>query len=87
VIGTNKPDSVATVQRMVEDLAELPGIDDAHRDPVQIENLLKERTIDYVDYQGWKALDDYEVSSGSEQGRPRVKLTRVPEMMKVCRPA
>jgi ferredoxin--NADP+ reductase len=87
VIGTNKPDSVATVQRMVEDLAELPGIDDARRDPAQVENLLKEHNIDYVDYQGWKALDDYEVSCGKDQGRPRVKLTRVPEMMKVCRPS
>jgi ferredoxin--NADP+ reductase len=87
VIGTNKPDSVATVQRMVEDLAELPGIDDARRDPTQIENLLSERNIKYADYEGWKALDEYEVSSGNEQGRPRVKLTRVPEMMKVCRPS
>ena len=31
----------------------------------------------------WKILDQYEVACGSRQGRPRVKVTTVPEMMAV----
>jgi ferredoxin--NADP+ reductase len=84
VIGTNKPDSVATVKAMIEDIPSLSGIDDAHRDPVQIEKLLAERNIQYVTYDGWQTLNQFEVARGEEQGRPRIKLTRVPEMLQVC---
>src|SRR6185369_13945026 len=41
VIGTNKPDAVSTVAAMVEDLASLPGIDDANRDLGKAEELLR----------------------------------------------
>jgi ferredoxin/flavodoxin---NADP+ reductase len=36
-----------------------------------------------VTYQDWKMLDQYEVASGVRQGRPRVKVTTVPDMMAV----
>ncbi len=83
VIGTNKPDSVATVKSMVEDVETLSGIDDAHRDPTQIENLLKEQGIQYVTYDGWKVLDEHETTQGTEQSRPRIKVTDVPEMLRI----
>lgn len=85
VIGTNKPDAVGTVAAMLEDLAKLPGVPDAHRDPGLIVALLKERKSNYVTYQEWKTLDAYEVSRGTAQGRPRVKCTSVDEMMEVIR--
>ncbi|KAB8143309.1 NADP oxidoreductase [Chloroflexia bacterium SDU3-3] len=81
IIGTNKPDAVATVNAMVEDLATLPGIADDQRDPAKIVALLDERKPDYVTWEGWKTLDAYETSRGAEQGRPRVKVTRVDEML------
>jgi ferredoxin--NADP+ reductase len=83
VIGTNKPDAVSTVAAMVEDLATLPGIPDANRDPSRIEALLKQRKPSYVTYKDWKVLDAYEIARGAEQGRPRVKVTRVPEMLEI----
>jgi len=83
VIGTNKPDAVSTVAAMIADLPDLPGIDDQQRDPIRIEALLKQRKPHYVTYAGWKALDAYEVKHGAEQGRPRVKVTRVPEMLDI----
>jgi ferredoxin--NADP+ reductase len=83
LIGNNKPDSAATVQAMLADLPMLPGIRDDRRDLSQVVALLSERGIDYVTYQDWKILDQYEVESGSRQGRPRVKVTTVPEMMAV----
>jgi ferredoxin/flavodoxin---NADP+ reductase len=83
VIGTNKPDAVSTVAAMIADLPMLPGIDDAQRDPSRIEVLLKQRKPHAMNYAGWKVLDTYEVTRGAEQGRPRVKVTRVPEMLEI----
>jgi ferredoxin--NADP+ reductase len=85
VIGTNKPDAAATVSLMVEDVAVLPGIDDAQRDPALIEALLRERDVDVVSYGDWQKLDSFETTNGQQQGRPRVKLTRVDEMLRVIR--
>jgi ferredoxin--NADP+ reductase len=87
VIGTNKPDSVATVKSMIEDIPLLPGMDDALRDPDNVVQLLREKQIAFVSYDDWKRLDEHETTCGSEQGRPRVKLTRVDEMLKVCAPS
>lgn len=83
VIGTNKPDAVATVNSMLEDLPALHGIADDHRDLELIVTLLRARKPDFVTYADWKRLDAYETSRGAEQGRPRVKVTSVPEMLDV----
>ena len=83
LIGNNKPDSAATVESMLADLPSLQGISDDHRDLSQVVAFLHERGIDSVTYQDWKILDQYEVACGSGQGRPRVKVTTVPEMMAV----
>jgi ferredoxin--NADP+ reductase len=85
VIGTNKPDAVSTVAAMIEDLPTLPGIPDANRDPSVVEALLKQRKPDYVTYAGWRVLDAYEVKRGAEQGCPRFKVTRVPEMLQIIK--
>lgn len=85
VIGTNKPDAVATVKAMVEDIPTLPGITDEDRDPARIEQLLQARNIQYVTYEDWKVLDQHELEHGTAQGRPRVKVTNVPEMLQVIR--
>lgn len=83
LIGNNKPDSVATVNAMIEDLPTLPGIAEADRDLAQFPALLRERNVDVVTVQDWKTLDQHEVARGAEQGRPRVKVTTVPEMITV----
>lgn len=85
IIGTNKPDSVSTVAAMLDDLAELEGIADERRDPEAIERLLRARGIDYVSYADWQILNAHETAAGAEQGRPRVKMTRVAEMMEIIR--
>jgi ferredoxin--NADP+ reductase len=81
VIGTNKPDAGATVVAMIEDTATLPGVGD----PGDVAALLRERDVDFVSYADWKYLDTYELQAGASQGRPRVKVTRVPEMMEIIR--
>jgi ferredoxin--NADP+ reductase len=85
LIGNNKPDSVATVESMLTDLPTLQGIRDDQRDLSRIEAFLREREIDYVTCQDWKILDQYEGACGASEGRPRVKVTTVSEMMAVIR--
>ncbi|HKD75998.1 MAG TPA: NADP oxidoreductase, partial [Ktedonobacterales bacterium] len=85
LIGNNKPDSIATVNAMIEDLPSLPGIADDQRDLSRIEAFLHERHVDFVSTPDWQRLDRFEVAQGVPHGRPRVKVTTVPEMMAVIR--
>ena len=43
-----------------------------HRDLSKIETFLHGRNIDYVTYQDWKILDQYEVACGTPPGPPRL---------------
>ncbi|RRR75520.1 MAG: NADP oxidoreductase [Candidatus Viridilinea halotolerans] len=81
VIGTNKPDAAATVAMMLADLPHLPAASNAE----DVATLLAERGADAVSYADWKILDAHEAALGAAQGRPRVKVTRVDEMMAIIR--
>lgn len=85
IIGTNKPDSVATVNKMVEDAETLPGIADENRDPEKVVELLKSRDIEFITYTQWELINKAEIARGAPQGRSRVKFTRVDDMMNVVR--
>ena len=85
IIGTNKPDSAATVISMMQDLPDLKPIPDDQRDPALIEQFLQSHGIDYITYADWSILNQAEVSQGAVQGRPRVKFTRVPQMLETIR--
>lgn len=80
IIGTNRPDSVDTVNKMIEDLSALPTLNTS-RD--QVESLLQQRQPNYVTYADWQALDQVEVERGKALGRPRLKFSRVDEMIDV----
>jgi len=84
VIGTNKRDAQETVTNLLEDLAEgrLPAPEEP--DPAAIEALVAERQPDLVRYAGWELIDAAEQAAGEPLGRPRVKLTRVEEMVDVA---
>ncbi|MEW6126537.1 MAG: FAD-dependent oxidoreductase [Acidobacteriota bacterium] len=85
VIGTNRPDAFSTVAAMIEDLPKLRGVSDKHRNPVEIEHLLKKRGVEYVTYADWKKVDAYELARGKEQNRPRVKVWQVADMLEIIR--
>ncbi|MEX2536221.1 MAG: FAD-dependent oxidoreductase [Trueperaceae bacterium] len=83
VIGTNKADAMETVQSL---LADTPReIDSQSAAPEAVTRLLESRGVEVVDYERWCALDRAEVAAGVAQGRPRVKLTDVNEMLMHCR--
>ena len=86
VIGTNKKDAQETVDNIFADLeagampeAELAG------DRGSIEALLNERKPDHVTFEGWQAIDAAEVEAGKTHGRPRVKLSRVDELVEASK--
>jgi ferredoxin--NADP+ reductase len=46
--------------------------------------MLRARKRDLVTYAGWGEIDRHERERGEPAGRPRVKLTRVEEMLRVA---
>jgi ferredoxin--NADP+ reductase len=81
IIGTNKPDSVATVASI---LADLPSLDSAPKPGVEaLTGLLTTRGARVVCYEDWLAIDHAEVSRGAPKEKPREKFTTVVEMLGV----
>jgi ferredoxin--NADP+ reductase len=81
VIGTNKPDAAETVECMLEDLAQGRVLTPEEPDRAAAERLLRARQPRCVTYQDWLRLDALELSRGRAAGRPRVKFTRIEEML------
>ena len=85
IIGTNKPDSQETVEALLADLAagrlakdEVPGRE-------VLERLLGERRRDFVSYEDWQLIDRLEQERGRASGAPRVKFSKVEEMLSALR--
>ena len=81
VIGTNKPDAAETVTGMLEDLARDIHLRPQDASPAAVERMARERQPQYLSYQDWLRLDEIETRRGKETGRPRVKFTRVKDML------
>ena len=84
VIGTNKKDAQETVDAILADLGNGAAHSPRRPDPALVEKLLRERQPDLITYSGWEAIDRHERELGEAQGRPRVKLTRIEEMLQVA---
>ena len=54
-------------------------------DSLGIESLLKERNVDYVSFEDWKLIDEYETEAGQAQERPRIKVTSIEKMLEIIR--
>jgi ferredoxin--NADP+ reductase len=81
VIGNNKADSVETVNGLVEDAGADRLLVPAAPDPGAFESLIRARQPRVVTFADWRALDQVEIERGKPQGRPRVKLCTVEEML------
>jgi ferredoxin/flavodoxin---NADP+ reductase len=94
VIGTNKRDAQETVDAILADLSRLsdggrrsPGSGanvPSSPDASAVEALLRARQPDLVTYAGWEAIDRHERALGEPAGRPRVKLTRIEDMLRIA---
>ncbi|MCU0498194.1 MAG: FAD-dependent oxidoreductase [Anaerolineae bacterium] len=85
IIGTNKPDSVETVEQLFADLHEGRVLNPAQPSREAVEALLQARHVQYVSFADWQALDEIEQRNGEQCGRPRLKFTRVEEMLEALR--
>jgi ferredoxin--NADP+ reductase len=85
VIGTNKQDAVETVHRMLETFLNEKMEAGKNCTNPDIVALLENRNVKYVSFADWKLIDAHETEAGQKQGRPRVKLTSIAEMLSVIR--
>ena len=81
VIGTNKPDALQTVKCMVADVADGKVLQPAGATAEAAARLVRERQPAFFSYADWLHLNKVEVSRGKEIGAPRVKFTRIDEML------
>jgi ferredoxin--NADP+ reductase len=81
VIGTNKPDAVESADALLADFnaGALPDPHVSSREAIPA--LLAERRVRVVSWQDWLKLDALEKARGEAIGRPRLKFTRIDEML------
>jgi ferredoxin--NADP+ reductase len=86
VIGTNKKDAQETVDAMFADLRSGDGARHVPESPdaAAVEALLRSKAPELITYAGWEAIDRHERALGERAGRPRVKLTRIEQMLRVA---
>jgi ferredoxin--NADP+ reductase len=81
IIGTNKPDAQETVARILEDIEQGNLLQPDDPDQESIKDLLTSRQIPFVTYADWLILDQIEQERGALVGRPRLKFSRVEDML------
>jgi ferredoxin--NADP+ reductase len=86
LIGTNRADSVATVQALLADLkaGALPMSTDASLDATL--RLLADKKVRALSFADWQKIDSLEKAAGSKTGKIREKFTRVEDMLAALAP-
>jgi ferredoxin--NADP+ reductase len=81
LIGHTKSDAMETIKHVIND----QGNWWSPADPSErsVENLLRERGVEFTTLDGWHNLDTHEQALGSERGRVRVKVVPRDEMVRV----
>jgi ferredoxin--NADP+ reductase len=82
VIGTNKHDANETVAALLADASALPQA--PVRDPDAVLELLRERGVRVVTWQGWRAIELTEARLGRAQGRQRAKIADREAMLRAA---
>lgn len=84
VIGTNKKDSADTVDTLIGDLTGTPVREVGPGYADELARWLVEKQPQAVTDDHWRAIDAHERSTGEPHGRPRVKLVRVADMLRIA---
>jgi ferredoxin--NADP+ reductase len=81
IIGTNRADSMETVESL---LADLPTLSDGVKPGIRaVLPLLETRGVQVVSLQDWLRIDAAEIERGHKKGKPREKFTCVQEMLRL----
>jgi ferredoxin--NADP+ reductase len=81
VIGTNKPDAVETSDLLLEDFKCGKLAAPAEPERAAVDRFLRERGVRVFSWADWQHLDGIERARGVTLGRPRIKFTRVADML------
>lgn len=81
VIGTNKGDAAATVEKMLEDVKGRSAPISEAKSRRSIDALLAGRGVRVVTFADWKKLDSLERERGREAGKIREKMTSLREIL------
>ncbi len=84
VIGTNKSDSQDTVDTLVANLTSAPPRETGENYADELAAWLADRQPQVVTEAHWQLIDAQERSAGEPLGRPRVKLVRVADMLRIA---
>lgn len=85
VIGTNKKDAAETVSRIIEDAQSGRLNAPVDPDPAASDKFFARRAPDCVTWRGWGNIDAAEQAAGEPQGRSRVKLVRIADLIEASR--
>jgi ferredoxin--NADP+ reductase len=78
IIGTNKKDAVTCVNTLFAHLNESKGSRAG-----EIDQLLIDRGIDVIDFDGWKRIDTHEKELGQTRGRERTTVHERAELIRI----
>ena len=81
VIGTNKPDSLDTVSKLIEDVPTLAACPEPSSEGIRA--ALDAAGVRVVSFADWKKIDAAELANGAAAGKSRERFTRVSEMLAV----
>lgn len=79
VIGTNRKDSIETVQTLIADIPALPPA--TIRDSSDVNNLLSQRGVKVLTFSHWQTIDKLEREAGEKVGKPREKFTSLSDIL------
>ena len=83
VIGTNKEDSIESINCLIEDVKSGKMLMPTSKCFSKVEELVRSRQSDLFTFDDWKRIDNMEIANGDLVGRPRVKFTSTLSMLKV----
>ena len=81
IIGTNKPDSLESVNGLLEDVPTLAHCEVPSTEPIL--KILNERNVRVVDLDGWHKIEAAEIARGEAIEKPRERFTAIAEMLSV----
>lgn len=83
IIGTNRADSVETIATLLSDITKLVAKGTIAESALS--EILKVKNDSTINYPQWQKIDAVETRLGSENGKPREKITDVNQMLAIVR--
>jgi ferredoxin--NADP+ reductase len=81
LIGHTKSDAMETVAHVINDQGNWWSPSDPSEESIVA--LLNERGVEYTDLDGWHNLDQHELALGQAEGRTRIKVVPLDEMVRI----